>query len=66
MFSCKAKPETPTGKTSCVSYLNTNYKVSRERKSDLANENSTWGGGGRESVVKIYELKASYTLMNVK
>lgn len=43
VFSCKTKPEPPTGKTSRALYLNTNYKVSRERKSELANENSTQG-----------------------
>lgn len=32
VFSCKVKPETPTGKTSCVSYWNTNYKVSGKEK----------------------------------
>lgn len=36
-----------------------------EEKNDLASENSTWGGEA-ESVFKIYELKASHTLMNIK
>lgn len=60
-FLVKSNQKPPTGRASCASYLNTNYKMSGERGSDLANENIALGG--QQSVFEIYELRACHTLM---